>query len=82
MSAFLSPAVGVMNRLSVQGKLFLLGLIAMIPVVVLAFMLLERINTDIAFSVKETYTVPMVTPARQNSAGRHLALLSPTTVAS
>jgi methyl-accepting chemotaxis protein len=65
MSAFLSPAVGVMNRLSVQGKLFLLGLIAMIPVVVLAFMLLERINTDIAFSVKETYTVPMVTPARQ-----------------
>jgi len=32
MSAFLSPAVGVMNRLSVQGKLFLLGLIAMIPV--------------------------------------------------
>ncbi len=65
MSAFLSPAVGVMNRLSVQGKLFLLGLIAMIPVAVLAFMLLERINTDIAFSVKETHTVPMVMPARQ-----------------
>ena len=44
MSVFLSPAIGVMNRLSVQGKLALLGLVAMVPVVVLAFMLLERIN--------------------------------------
>ena len=39
MSVFLSPAIGVMNRLSVQGKLALLGLVAMVPVVVLAFML-------------------------------------------
>ena len=38
MSAFLSPAIRVMNRLSVQGKLALLGLIALAPVVVLAFM--------------------------------------------
>ena len=64
MSVFLSPAIGVMNRLSVQGKLALLGLVAMVPVVVLAFMLLERINNDIAFSVKETHTVSLVMPAR------------------
>ncbi|WP_374494232.1 methyl-accepting chemotaxis protein [Zoogloea sp.] len=64
MSAFLSPAIRVMNRLSVQGKLALLGLIALAPVVVLAFMLLERINSDIAFSTKETLTVDLVMPAR------------------
>jgi hypothetical protein len=64
MSVFLSPAIGVMNRLSVQGKLALLGLVAMVPVVVLAFMLLERINNDIAFSDKETHTVSLVMPAR------------------
>ena len=65
MSTFLSPAVGVMNRLSVQGKMALLGLIVLIPVAVLAFMLLDRIEGDIAFSRKETHTVPVVMPARQ-----------------
>ncbi len=65
MAAFLSPAVGVMNRLSVQGKMLLLAVIGLIPIVVLAFMLLARINGDLSFTTKETYTVPMVKPARQ-----------------
>ena len=65
MNAVLSPAVRVMNRLSVQGKLFLLGLIAMVPVVVLAFMLFDRINADLAFSEKETHAVPLTMPARK-----------------
>ena len=65
MAAFLAPAIGVMNRLSVQGKMFLLGLIGMIPIIVLAFMLLDRIEGDLAFTRKETVTVPVVGPARQ-----------------
>ena len=65
MSGLLSPAVGVMNRLSVQGKLALLGLVALMPVVVLAYMLLDRIQGDLAFSHKETLTVPLALPARQ-----------------
>ncbi|MBS0347136.1 MAG: HAMP domain-containing protein, partial [Proteobacteria bacterium] len=64
MSTLLSPAVGVMNRLSVQGKMLLLGLIAMVSVVVLAYMLLARVEGDIAFSEKETQTAPLVMPAR------------------
>ena len=54
-----------MNRLSVQGKLALLGLVALMPVVVLAYMLLDRIQGDLAFSHKETLTVPLALPARQ-----------------
>ena len=65
MSGILSPAVGVMNRLSVQGKLALLGLVAMVPVVVLAYMLINRVQGDIDFARKETQTVPVVMPARQ-----------------
>jgi methyl-accepting chemotaxis protein len=65
MSTFLAPAVSVMNRLSVQGKMALLGLIALVPVAVLAVMLLDRIQGDIAFTQKETHTVPLVMPARQ-----------------
>ncbi|MBS0356287.1 MAG: HAMP domain-containing protein, partial [Proteobacteria bacterium] len=64
MSSLISPAVGVMNRLSVQGKMLLLGLIAMVSVVVLAYMLLARVAGDIAFSEKETQAVPLVMPAR------------------
>ncbi|WP_346286532.1 methyl-accepting chemotaxis protein [Zoogloea sp.] len=64
MSAFFSPAARIMNRLSVQGKLFLLGLIAMVPVMVLAVMLLERVQGDIAFTRKETLAVPLIAPAR------------------
>ena len=52
-----------MNRLSVQGKLALLGLVALMPVVVLAYMLLDRIQGDLAFSHKETLTVPLALPA-------------------
>ena len=44
MSGILSPAAGVMNRLSVQGKLALLGIIGMVPVIVLAYMLLDRVQ--------------------------------------
>ena len=47
MSGILSPAVSVMNRLSVQGKMALLGVIAMVPVIVLAYMLNERIDGEI-----------------------------------
>lgn len=65
MSGILSPAVSVMNRLSVQGKMALLGVIAMVPVIVLAYMLNERIDGEINFTRKETQTVPMVMPARQ-----------------
>ena len=65
MSGILSPAVGVMNRLSVQGKMALLGVIAMVPVIVLAYMLNGRIEAEINFTRKETQTVPMVMPARQ-----------------
>ena len=65
MSGILSPAVGVMNRLSVQGKLALLGLVAMVPVVVLAYMLVNRVQGDIDFARKETQTVQLVMPARQ-----------------
>ncbi|HNO86639.1 MAG TPA: methyl-accepting chemotaxis protein [Rhodocyclaceae bacterium] len=54
-----------MNRLSVQGKMLLLAVIGLIPIVVLAFMLLARIDADLSFTTKETYTVPMVKPARQ-----------------
>jgi methyl-accepting chemotaxis protein len=54
-----------MNRLSVQGKMALLGVIAMVPVIVLAYMLNERIEGEINFTRKETQTVPMVMPARQ-----------------
>uniref|UniRef100_UPI0035B1D598 HAMP domain-containing protein n=1 Tax=Zoogloea sp. TaxID=49181 RepID=UPI0035B1D598 len=64
MSGILSPAVGVMNRLSVQGKLALLGLIAMVPVCVLAYMLLDRVQGEIDFTLKETETVQLVMPAR------------------
>ena len=64
MSGILSPAVGVMNRLSVQGKMALLGVIAMVPVIVLAYMLNGRIETEINLTRKETQTVPMVMPAR------------------
>ena len=64
MSSFLSPAVGVMNRLSVQGKMLLLGLIAMVSAVVLAYMLLDRVQGDISFTEKETQTAPLVMPAR------------------
>jgi methyl-accepting chemotaxis protein len=53
-----------MNRLSVQGKMLLLGLIAMVSVVVLAYMLLARVEGDISFSEKETQTAPLVMPAR------------------
>lgn len=65
MSGILSPAVGVMNRLSVQGKMALLGVIAMVPVIVLAYMLNGRIEAEINFTRKETQAVPMVMPARQ-----------------
>ena len=64
MSGILSPAVGVMNRLSVQGKLALLGLVAIVPVVVLAYMLINRVQGDIDFARKETQTVQVVMPAR------------------
>lgn len=64
MSSLISPAVGVMNRLSVSGKMLLLGLIAMVSVVVLAYMLLARVAGDIAFSERETQAVPLVMPAR------------------
>lgn len=43
----------------------LLGVIAMVPVIVLAYMLNERIDGEINFTRKETQTVPMVMPARQ-----------------
>ena len=65
MSGVFSPAVGVMNRLSVQGKMALLGVIALVPLIVLAAMLNQRIAAEIAFTHKETRTVPMVMPARQ-----------------
>ena len=54
-----------MNRLSVQGKLALLGIIGMVPVIVLAYMLLDRVQGEIAFTRLETRTVPLVTPARE-----------------
>uniref|UniRef100_UPI0035AF3352 HAMP domain-containing protein n=1 Tax=Zoogloea sp. TaxID=49181 RepID=UPI0035AF3352 len=65
MSGILSPAIGVMNRLSVQGKLALLGVIGMLPVVVLAYLLLDRVQGEIAFTRLETRTVPLVMPARE-----------------
>ena len=65
MSGILSPAIGVMNRLSVQGKLALLGIIGMVPVIVLAYLLLDRIQGEVAFTRLETRTVPLVMPARQ-----------------
>ncbi len=65
MSGILSPAIGVMNRLSVQGKLALLGIIGMVPVIVLAYLLLDRVQGEIAFTRLETRTVPLVMPARQ-----------------
>ena len=64
MSGVFSPAVGVMNRLSVQGKLALLGVIALVPLIVLAVMLNQRISAEIDFTRKETRAVPMVMPAR------------------
>ncbi|NTV11366.1 MAG: HAMP domain-containing protein, partial [Zoogloea sp.] len=64
MAKLLLPATRLMNRLSVPGKFALLGGIALIPILVLATMLLMRIQAEIDFTRKETLTVPLIKPAR------------------
>jgi hypothetical protein len=63
MSVFLSPAIGVMNRLSCRASLRCLDWLRWCPLSCWSA-LLERINDDIAFSDKETHTVSLVMPAR------------------
>lgn len=65
MKALFAPAARLMDRLSVAGKMMFMGLVALVPITVLAVMLLQRIAGDVAFSEKELLTVPMSEPARK-----------------
>ncbi len=65
MNAILRPAVLLMNRLSVQQKLFAVAAAMLMAVVVCASLLMLRIESDLGFSVKETYATSLILPARQ-----------------
>ncbi|MDD5298021.1 MAG: methyl-accepting chemotaxis protein [Rhodocyclaceae bacterium] len=65
MDTLLIPATRIMNRLGVAGKMVLMGIVVMVPLLVLTVMLLSRIQADVEFSQKETLAVPVIQPAER-----------------
>jgi methyl-accepting chemotaxis protein len=65
MDTLLIPATRLMNRLGVTGKMVLMAIVFMVPVLVLTVMLTQRIQSDLAFSERETLAVPVIQPAER-----------------
>jgi methyl-accepting chemotaxis protein/methyl-accepting chemotaxis protein-1 (serine sensor receptor) len=61
---FLRPAVALMNRLTFARKIGLIGFLFSVPVAVLAVLLVNKFNGEIAFAAAERSGLEVVRPAR------------------
>ncbi len=61
---FLRPAVALMNRLTFARKIGLIGFLFSVPVAVLAILLVNKFNGEIAFAASERSGLEVIRPAR------------------
>ena len=60
-----NPAVSLMNRLSFAGKIGLMGVMFMIPIIGVTTALFKKYGADIEFAQQERSGVAMVKPMRE-----------------